>query len=97
MVLSFCHGTARQDVPTHAPSCPLLQVWTSLALVDRTIDATEFLRKEGLPWVLLHELKYGTSMFVQKILVSCWEIPLSIEYVFSLTVKVISVRDNLCN
>lgn len=81
MVLSFCHGTARQDVPAHAPSCPLLQVRTSRALVDRTIDAAEGLRKKGLPWALLHGLKYGTSMFVQKVLVSCWEIPTSIEYV----------------
>ena len=89
MVLSFCHGTARQDVQAHAPSCPLLQVRTSLALVDGTIDATEGLRKEGLPWVLLHGLKYGTSMSV--------EFPLSIEYIFSLTVKVISMRDNLYN
>ena len=97
MVLSFCHGTARQDVQAHAPSCPLLQVRTSLALVDGTIDATEGLRKEGLPWVLPHGLKYGTSMSVQKVLVSCWEIPRSIEYVFSLTVKVISMRNNLCN
>jgi len=39
------------------------------------------LRKKGLPWALLHGLKYGTSMFVQKVLVSCWEIPTSIEYV----------------
>ena len=78
MVLSFCHGTARPDVQAHASGCPLLQVRTSLAQKMGLLNATKyFVCMIGLKLFLF----IWYSVFVWKVLVSCWDIPMSIECV----------------
>ena len=51
VVLSFCHGTARPDVQAHAPSCPLLQVRTSLAQKMGLLMLLRVLKKESISYV----------------------------------------------